>query len=104
MIPRRHHGTDPRTRWTLLRERGVDIFRAKGVLSVRGLEEKFVFQAVHMIVDGKPAERWRDGEARSNRLVFIGKNLNRLELTSSFESCMAAVVADGTTAEASTVA
>merc|ERR1712070_1082099 len=33
----------------LLREKGVDLFRSKGVLAVKGMKQKFVFQAIHML-------------------------------------------------------
>eukprot|EP00666_Eupelagonemidae_sp_cell4sb_P009863 gene9863-22200_t len=47
----------------LIRDRGQDIFRSKGRLSIAGREEKFVFQGVHMIVQGGFAEKWEEGEA-----------------------------------------
>ena len=74
---------------TLLREKGVDIYRMKGVLSIRGQEDKFVFQGIHMLFDGQPMEPWGDTK-RSNRMIFIGRNLDREELMSGFNSCMAA--------------
>jgi G3E family GTPase len=77
---------------SLLREKGVDIFRAKGVLAISGMSAKFVFQSVHMVFDGQPMEgddgEWAEGEERKSRLVFIGKNLDRGELTRAFESCL----------------
>lgn len=72
----------------LLKERGVDIFRTKGVLAVQGMKEKFVFQAVHMAFSGAPQKPWADGEERICKLTFIGKNLNREELESGFKACM----------------
>jgi G3E family GTPase len=72
---------------TLLRERGVDIFRMKGILSVKGKEERLVMQGVHMLLDGALGQPW-DGTPRSNRLVFIGKNLDREALTSGFRACL----------------
>ncbi len=36
----------------LLRERGQDIFRSKGILNIDGLANQYVFQAVHMLFDG----------------------------------------------------
>ena len=77
----------------LLQERGVDIFRSKGVLNVAGSDARYVFQGVHMLMsissssDGVGRE-WKEDEQRSNRLVFIGRNLNREELVSSFTSCL----------------
>lgn len=73
----------------LLKERGVDIFRTKGVLAVKGMKEKFVFQAVHMAFAGAPQKSWADGEERVCKLTFIGKNLNREELEAGFKKCLA---------------
>ncbi|HEY4410948.1 MAG TPA: GTP-binding protein [Acidimicrobiia bacterium] len=72
----------------LLAEKGVDIFRMKGILAVTGQSERYIFQGVHMLFDGKAGRPWGD-EARSNRLVFIGRNLDRGELESSFAACLA---------------
>lgn len=71
----------------LLRERGVDIFRMKGILSVRGKEEQLVMQGVHMLLDGALGRPWKDAR-RSNKLVFIGRNLDRAELSSGFMACL----------------
>jgi G3E family GTPase len=73
---------------TLLRERGVDIFRMKGILSVKGKDERLVMQGVHMLLDGALGKPW-DGSPRTNKLVFIGKNLDREALTSGFRACLA---------------
>ena len=42
-------------RWIgkLMETRGADLFRYKGILAVKGMEEKFVFQGVHMIFSGE---------------------------------------------------
>merc|ERR1712216_1103708 len=74
---------------TLLRDRGADIFRMKGVLNINGQDEKFVFQGVHMVFDGQPMEPWGPDEKRCNKLVFIGKELDRKELTEAFLLCVA---------------
>jgi len=73
----------------LLQKKGTDIFRMKGVLSIKGDKNRFVFQGVHMLFDGKPDRPWRSGEVRSNKLIFIGRHLNREELTEGFKSCLA---------------
>ena len=39
----------------LLRERGVDIFRMKGFISVAGESRRFIFHGVHMLFDGTAA-------------------------------------------------
>jgi G3E family GTPase len=73
---------------TLLRTKGQDIFRMKGVLAVKGREMRFVFQGVHMLMDGRPDRPW-GAEPRQNTLVFIGRNLDRAALNEGFRSCLA---------------
>ena len=73
---------------TLLRTKGQDIFRMKGVLAVKGRSMRFVFQGVHMLMDGKPDREWGN-EPRHNTLIFIGRNLDRKELNEGFRSCLA---------------
>ena len=72
----------------LLRVKGGDIFRMKGVLVVRGTKKRLVFQGVHMLFDAKFDREWKDGENRTNTLVFIGKNLDRAALTKGFKACL----------------
>jgi G3E family GTPase len=72
---------------TLLREKGGDIYRMKGVLAVKGSPKRLVFQGVHMLFDAKFDREW-NGQPRQNTLVFIGKNLDRAELTEKFKSCL----------------
>ena len=42
----------------LLMNQGPDIFRMKGVLSIKGDPRRFVFQGVHMLFDGRPDRPW----------------------------------------------
>jgi G3E family GTPase len=83
---------DRLNRWLgeLLRNKGVDIFRSKGIVAIAGMDERYVFQGVHMLLDGQADRPWRNGEARTNRLVFIGRNLDRDELERNFRACLAA--------------
>ena len=71
-----------------MREKGQDIFRMKGVLSIAGVAERFVFQGVHMLFDGRPDRPWGD-EERLNKLIFIGRNLDRVALEQGFRACLA---------------
>ncbi len=72
----------------LLREQGQDIFRMKGVLSVRGWDQRYVFQGVHMLFDGRPDRPWGK-ELRQNKMIFIGRNLDRAALENGFRECLA---------------
>ncbi len=77
-------------RWMseLLQTQGTDIFRMKGVLSLKGEKDRFVFQGVHMLFDGRPDRPWK-GEERRNQLIFIGRNLDRSQLNEGFRQCLA---------------
>ncbi|KZV22601.1 prli-interacting factor l [Dorcoceras hygrometricum] len=73
---------------TLLLERSEDIYRMKGLLSVDGMNERFVFQGVHDIFQGSPDRLWGPDEPRINKIVFIGKNLDAKELEKGFKDCL----------------
>ncbi|KAJ7962812.1 COBW domain-containing protein 1-like [Quillaja saponaria] len=73
---------------TLLLERSEDIYRMKGLLSVQGMNERFVFQGVHDIFQGSPDRLWGADEPRINKIVFIGKKLDAQELEKGFKSCL----------------
>jgi G3E family GTPase len=72
----------------LLRTKGADIFRMKGILNVKGDNNRFVFQGVHMLFDGNRDRPWRANETRKNELVFIGRNLDEAELKAEFRKCL----------------
>ncbi|MBM3981794.1 MAG: GTP-binding protein [Planctomycetes bacterium] len=71
----------------LLKDKGPDIFRMKGVLSIKNEPNRLVFQGVHMLFDGKVDKPWGK-TPRSNKLIFIGRNLDRDALTEGFKSCL----------------
>jgi len=72
----------------LLGEKGTDIFRMKGILNVAGSEQRYVFQGVHMLFDGQPDRAWAEGESRVNKMIFIGRNLDRGEIRQRFQQCL----------------
>ena len=72
----------------LLREKGTDIFRMKGIININASDNRFVFQGVHMLFDGQPDRAWRADETRMNKMIFIGRNLDRDELNSRFRACL----------------
>ncbi|MFS7939301.1 putative tubulin, cobalamin (vitamin B12) biosynthesis CobW-like protein [Helianthus anomalus] len=55
----------------LVEEKGDDLYRMKGVLSVSDSETRYVFQGVHSTLDGCPGKPWGPDEKRVNKLVFI---------------------------------
>ena len=71
----------------LLQTRGQDILRSKGILDFEGHEERYVFQGVHMLMDGSPMGAWPKGKPRSSRVVFIGRNVENMGLREGFEAC-----------------
>ena len=78
----------------LLRDQGQDIYRMKGVLAIHGMASKYVFQGVHMVFDGQPLDgvAWEleAGALPENKMIFIGKNLDRAALTAAFDACLVA--------------
>jgi G3E family GTPase len=73
----------------LLRVQGTDLFRTKGILHFLGTDQRFVFQGVHMLLDGKSDRPWKLEETRRSQVIFIGRNLDRAELQKGFEACLA---------------
>ena len=71
----------------LLRTKGQDILRSKGILDFKGEEERYVFQGVHMLMDASPMGSWPKGKDRSSRIVFIGRNLDTMNLEEGFKNC-----------------
>ncbi|MFN7249994.1 MAG: CobW family GTP-binding protein [Anaerobacillus sp.] len=73
----------------LVQEKGEDLLRYKGIFHIKDSKERIVFQGIHMLFAGKADRKWRDHETKVTELVFIGKNLNRLELERQFNACIA---------------
>ena len=71
----------------LLAEKGIDIFRMKGFISISGDPRRFVFQGVHMLFDAQPEREWGEME-RKNQLIFIGRNLDEKVIQQDFDKCL----------------
>ncbi len=68
---------------------GPDILRSKGILAFPDEEKRYVFQGVHMILDGDLQREWKPEEKRMSRIVFIGRKLKEEELRKGFLACAA---------------
>ena len=77
------------SRWIqrLITEDGANLYRYKGVMAVKGIDQKFVFQGVGMLFSGSFQGMWKPAEKRESRFVFIGKNLDTEFLKIGFEAC-----------------
>jgi G3E family GTPase len=73
----------------LVAKEGASILRCKGILSFKDDPARFVFQGVHMILDGDHQRPWREGEKRDSRAVFIGRNLPEEQIRAGFAACVA---------------
>ena len=72
----------------LLQTHGQNILRTKGIFDIAGEARKWVFQSVHMLLEGDYRQPWQDGEARRSRMVLIGRDLEAMELRAGFEACI----------------
>ena len=73
----------------LVQTEGPNILRCKGILSFKNDDQRFVFQGVHMILDGDHQRPWKNDEKRDSRIVFIGRNLPEQAIRQGFENCVA---------------
>ena len=73
----------------LVAEDGPKILRCKGILNFKDDPDRFVFQGVHMILDGDHQRPWKDDEKRDSRMVFIGRDLPEEKIRKGFESTVA---------------
>jgi G3E family GTPase len=68
---------------------GAHILRSKGILAFKGEAKRFVFQGVHMVLDGDLQRDWKADEKRTSKIVFIGRELKRDEIEKGFLACAA---------------
>lgn len=72
----------------LMTEQGEDLMRYKGIISIQGDEQKFIFQGIHMLFDGTSGAKWGKKEERISELVFIGRNIDGPALEKEFRDCL----------------
>lgn len=73
----------------LVAKYGEKILRSKGILSFKGDDDRYVFQGVHMMLEGDHQRKWRNDEKRESRLVFIGRELPEQAIREGFEKTIA---------------
>ncbi|TPI46842.1 MULTISPECIES: GTP-binding protein [unclassified Mesorhizobium] len=74
---------------TVTQQFGMDMLRMKGILAFKDDDDRFVVQAVHMLLEGDHQRPWKADEERTSRLVFIGRNLPKGIIESGFMGCRA---------------
>ena len=82
--------SDRFNRWInqFVQDHGPDLYRVKGILDMDDSPRRFVFQGVHMVLDGRPGAAWGADEERINQIVFIGRSLSERRLIDDFCSCI----------------
>lgn len=72
----------------LISNESANLYRYKGILSVKGMDKKFIFQGVGMIFTGGFLDiMWKKDEKRESSFVFIGKNLDTAFYREGFMAC-----------------
>lgn len=59
----------------------------KAIVHELNNEYKIVLQGVRELYDKQQGAKWKVGEERWNRIVLIGKGLDRFVFRNSFEKC-----------------
>lgn len=54
---------------------GPDLMRYKGILYMKGINRRMLFQGVHMMMGAEPGKPWTAAEKPSTKMVFIGRKL-----------------------------
>jgi G3E family GTPase len=68
---------------------GPKLMRYKGVLNIRGVDQRVVFQGVHMLMGSDVGAAWKPGEPRESKFVFIGRDMPRELLLDGLAQCVA---------------
>ena len=68
---------------------GERLLRYKGVLYMKGVDRKVVFQGVHQMMGSDLASKWLPAEKKTNKMVFIGIDLPQDLITDGLDACLA---------------
>jgi len=67
---------------------GPDLLRYKGILYMKGINRRMLFQGVHMMMGAEPGKPWAANEKKSTKMVFIGRKLPQEIFTKGLEQCL----------------
>ena len=68
---------------------GTDLLRYKGILYMKGINRRMLFQGVHMMMGAEPGKPWLASEKKNTKMVFIGRKLPQEIFTKGLEQCLA---------------
>lgn len=68
---------------------GPDLLRYKGILYMKGIDRRMLFQGVHMLMGAEPGKPWAPKEKKTTKMVFIGRKLPQEIFTKGLEQCLA---------------
>ncbi len=68
---------------------GTDLLRYKGILYMKGVPRRLLFQGVHMLMGSDLGRPWGPDEKKSSKMVFIGRKLPRDLFIKGLEQCLA---------------
>ncbi|HTJ91502.1 MAG TPA: GTP-binding protein [Pararobbsia sp.] len=68
---------------------GERMLRYKGVLYMKGIDRRVVFQGVHQMMGSDLASRWMPADKKSNKMVFIGVDLPQDLIIDGLTACLA---------------
>jgi len=67
---------------------GMDVFRGKGILNVKNSQNRYIFQSVYMMFEGRFDSPWGN-DIPGNKMTFIGQDLDALRLEKSLKNSIA---------------
>ena len=69
-------------------DHAADTFRYKGILNIKNVKERVIFQGIHMLFECTPDREWRADETRKSEIVIIGRNLDADWFHNKFQACI----------------
>ncbi len=68
---------------------GPDLLRYKGILYIKGINRRMLFQGVHMMMGAEPGKAWLANEKPNTKMVFIGRKLPEDIFRQGLDNCLA---------------